>query len=157
MQPALTPSQIGAAFAAVGRDVPHADVLVEIAEALCAPQPGGLDGLCAYVEAQTGASYPLRRYLPEYRNALAEAANPALYAERLLIEADEREGWAVQADAEADYRAACRAKWIERGDMGMASAYGDREAAERRFAKHCREWAAERRATAASLTQAQAA
>lgn len=151
----LTPSAISAAFAAVGRETPPLDACAQIADVLATG--ADLDERCAYVEAQIGADYILRTYLPAYRDALREATDPARWAARLLTEAAEKDHWALNADKEAAYRADCAARWAGRGDAETASTYAGRAESERQFAADCREMAAERRAKAAELTQKAAA
>jgi hypothetical protein len=151
-----TPSAIEAAFSAVGRDAPPLDACADLARAVTAWN-GDLDGLCSYVAAQFGSLYAVRRYLPEYAAALREAADHALWAERLIAEAAERERWATGADEEAEYREGCAKTWRERGDVVSAQRYEGERDSNRMFAKHCRETAAERRAAASKLTAKQAA
>lgn len=151
-----TPTQIAAAFEAVGRIVPHAEARELLCNALSSHRDD-IDHLVSSIIGDRHCSLVLRQTAMTYQDALIEAANPEVFRQRLLIDAAERDFWALKSQAEADYRAQCAKHWEAQGDARMAEEYGSRAKAELLFVDHCRERATALRNQAASLSHRVAA
>lgn len=154
MRQPTTPSSIVSAFEAVGREVPAADRLVRLSEAL--ERHEDADRLCVALAlpravGSLGSSFILTNDAEAYRAALAEAADPAVYAVRLLNDANDCIRWAIKADREAASRQECADNWAAKGDERMAGEYASRARSEATYAAVCRASAKAKRAQASAL------
>src|SRR5579872_6213413 len=89
----VTPAVIASAFEAVGRTVPPAEYRAGLANALNAHR-GDIDFLMDMIRGDHDCDAGLRVVASDYQMALAEAADPAVWSARLLVEAAQQIRWA---------------------------------------------------------------